>query len=129
MTGLTTTKDSRHASDRPSIEDRGTLRVHPAVVRKLAERTAGRMAGTISDRAHAGVRTGQHGPTATVRDRGDAVDITLQVALRYPARVAVLSERLRNRVTEQVYRITGRRVGRVAITVSALLPESRHTVE
>lgn len=119
-----------HGAERPAVEDRGTLRVHPAVVARIAERAADATAGTVAvSHRFATAGTGRRGCGARVSDRGDALDIALNVAVRYPASVSGLSERLRGRVSEQVQRLTGRRVRRVAVTVSALLPESRRLVK
>lgn len=121
-----------HASDRPATEDRGTLEVHPSVVRKVAERAADLTDGTLrSQRRIAGIDAGEHGVSAKVDGFGGDVDITLDVALRYPSPVPELADSLRQRVTEEVRRITGYRVRSIRINVSSLLPEpgSRSRVE
>lgn len=118
------------ASDQPSSEDRGTLEVHPNVVRKVAERVADETPGTLrAPRTIAGIGAGEHGASAKIDGIGGDVDIALDVAMRYPSPVRELADDLRRRVTDEVQRITGYRVRSVRVTVSALLPESRPRVE
>lgn len=118
----------RHTSDQPSPEDRGTLEVHPSVVRKVAERAADETPGTLRAPRKI-IGTGEHGASAKIDGFGNDIDISLDVAMRYPSPVRELAEDLRRRVTDEVHRITGYRVRSVRVTVSALLPESRPRVE
>lgn len=120
----------RHRAERPAAEDRGTLQVHPNVVRKIAQRTADTTPGTITvGRKITSIGAGHRGTAAKVSDRGGVMDVALDVALHYPASVSDLSAQLRTRVTDEVQRLTGCRVRRVAVTVSALLPDVRRRVE
>ena len=113
-------------SGRPSTEDRGSLEVHPNVVRKVAERAADATPGAMkAPRKIAGIGAGEQGASAKIDGFGGEVDITLDVALRYPSPVRELTDDMRRRVTDEVRRITGYRVRSVRITVSALRPESR----
>lgn len=113
-------------SDRLSTEDRGSLEVHPNVVRKVAERAADATPGAMkAPRKIAGIGAGEQGASAKIDGFGGDVDITLDVALRYPSPVRELTDDMRRRVTDEVHRITGYRVRSVRITVSALRPESR----
>jgi len=73
----------------------------------------------------AGIGAGEQGASAKIDGFGSEVDITLDVALRYPSPVRELTDDMRRRVTDEVHRITGYRVRSVRITVSALRPESR----
>lgn len=110
--------------DRPTADDRGTLEVHPIVVRKVAERVADLTPGTLrAPRRIAGMDAGEQGASAKVGGFGGDVDVMLDVALRYPSPVRELADQLRRRVTEEVHRITGYRVRSVRVTVSALLPD------
>ncbi len=114
------------SSDRLSAEDRGSLEVHPNVVRKVAERAADATPGAMkAPRKIAGIGAGEQGASAKIDGFGGDVDITLDVALRYPSPVRELTDDMRRRVTDEVHRITGYRVRSVRITVSALRPESR----
>ena len=118
------TDDGRRAPERPPIEDRGILEVHPSVVRKVAERVADLTPGTLrATRRIAGIDAGEQGASAKVGGFGGDVDVTLDVALRYPSPVRELTDELRRRVTEEVHRITGYRVRSVRVKVSALLPD------
>ncbi len=120
----------RHASEPSSAEDRGTLEVHPSVVRKIAERAADLTPGTLpSPRRVAGIGAGRHGARARVDGEGGTVDVDLDLALRYPSPVRELTEQVCRQVTDEVHRITGYRVRSVRVTVSALLPETRNRVE
>lgn len=109
---------------------RGTLEVHPTVVRKVAERAADLTPGTLSSpRRVAGVGAGRHGTRARIDGAGSTVDVTLDLALHYPSPVRELTERVRAQVTDEVARITGYRVRSVRVTVSALLPDIQPRVE
>ncbi len=114
------------ASDQLPAEDRGSLEVHPTVVRKVAERAADATPGVVrAPRKIAGIGAGEQGASAKIDGFGNEVDVMLDVALRYPSPVRELTDEMRRRVTDEVHRITGYRVRSVRITVSALLPESR----
>lgn len=93
------------------MNDRGTLEVHPSVVRKVAARAAG--------------------PGASVKVTGedDYVDVAVRLPLPYPVRVRAAASEVRRVVTEEVQRITGYRVRAVDVTVSALVSEPRSRVE
>ena len=116
----------RPTADRPAAEDRGSLEVHPTVVRKVAERAADTTPGVVkAPRKIAGLEAGEQGASAKIDGFGGEVDVTLDVALRYPSPVRERIDDMRQRVTDEVQRITGYRVRSVRITVSALLPKSR----
>lgn len=126
--GATAEENGRHAADRASAEDRGTLEVHPSVVRKVAERAADSVTAVVrSPRKIAGIGAGEHGASARVSGFGGDVDVALDVALRYPSPVREVADELRSHVTDEVHRITGYRVRSVRVTVSALLPEPSRT--
>ncbi|MGH4022522.1 MAG: Asp23/Gls24 family envelope stress response protein [Pseudonocardiaceae bacterium] len=113
-----------------TTDDRGTLEVNPSVVRKVAQWAADLTPGTLrAPRRVAGIGAGEHGSTAKVDGAGNDIDITLDVALRYPSPVREITDQVRRQVTDEVRRITGYRVRAVRVTVSALLPETRPRVE
>ncbi|SDM73372.1 Asp23/Gls24 family envelope stress response protein [Allokutzneria albata] len=105
-------------------EDRGTLEIHPGVLRKLVQKIADDAPDTVPTRGRLG---GEHGATARVTGDAQEVDIAVELALRYPAPVREAVESLRAKLVEEVGRITGRRVRAVDVTVSALLPQDRRT--
>lgn len=118
---------ARHAAPQrwSGAEDRGSLEVHPTVVRKVAQFAADETAGTRRrDRTVAGVGMGHQGATAKIDGHGDQVTVKLEVAMQYPAPVRETAEELRRRVSEEIVRITGYRVGAVQLTVSALVSQS-----
>ncbi|WP_037303783.1 Asp23/Gls24 family envelope stress response protein [Amycolatopsis orientalis] len=105
-------------------ENRGTLTIAPAVVRKIAQHAADQVDGTTrAERRIAGLGLGTHGASAKVGGEGNDVDLVLDVALNYPAPVRRIVGDLRARVTEEVERITSYRVRDISVTVSALLPD------
>ncbi|QQQ78087.1 Asp23/Gls24 family envelope stress response protein [Saccharothrix sp. 6-C] len=97
-------------------EARGSLEIHPTVVRKVA--------------AHAVRLVPGAEPSAAVRvaEAGDDLELGVKLALRYPAPVRTAAADVRRHVTEEVERITGYRVRSVAVTVSALRAETRPRV-
>lgn len=120
----------QQAAQRLPAEDRGTLEVHPSVVRKVAERAADLTPGTVRAPGRlARLGAGQHGATARIDGSGGEVDVTLDVAFRYPAPIRELSDAVRRAVTEEIQRITGYQVRSVQLTVSALVPDLRPRVE
>ncbi|SHG11481.1 Asp23/Gls24 family envelope stress response protein [Streptoalloteichus hindustanus] len=120
-------RDDPPRRELPAPEDRGTLRVHPSVVRRIAERCADLTPGVV--RAPRGLGRGDQGSRAHVSGDGNDVDIALDVALRYPTAVRGAAAALRRRVAEEVRRVTGYHVRSVHVTVSALLPETTPRVE
>lgn len=108
----------------PEPQDRGTLTIAPAVVRKVAQHAADQVDGTTkAERRIAGLGLGQHGASAKVGGEGNDVDVVLDVALRYPAPIREIVTDLRARVAEEVERITSYQVRDISVTVSALLPD------
>ncbi|WP_424185259.1 Asp23/Gls24 family envelope stress response protein [Actinokineospora sp. G85] len=107
-------------------DDRGALRIDPAVVRKIAEHAADAAPGTTSVKRKL---IGSHGASATVTGAGDTVSLRLDLALHYPAKVREVVSDVRAKVAEEVERITSYRVLGVDVTVSALLPATRPRVE
>ncbi|MEU0537175.1 hypothetical protein [Amycolatopsis tolypomycina] len=96
--------------------ERGTLTIGHAVVRKVAQHAAGQVAGTA--------REGKKAPKAKVGGQDNDVDLALDLALHYPAAVRAVVGDVRARVAEEVEDITGYRVRSLAVTVSALVPDS-----
>ncbi|AHH95999.1 hypothetical protein GCM10010174_51250 [Kutzneria viridogrisea] len=104
-------------------EERGSLRIDPSVVRKLAEHAADLAPGTA--------RAGRRGASAKVSGSGNEVDLRLELGLSYPAQVRETVAAVREQVSGEVQRLTGYRVRSVDVVVSALLaaPISRNRVE
>ncbi|WP_158842725.1 Asp23/Gls24 family envelope stress response protein [Saccharothrix deserti] len=96
---------------------RGTLEIHPSVVRKVVAHAVRLVPGT------------RPGASVKVDGSGGDVAVAVKVALRYPAPVRTAAADVRRSVTEEVERITGYRVRSVAVTVSALRAETRPRVE
>ncbi|MCR6486112.1 Asp23/Gls24 family envelope stress response protein [Amycolatopsis sp. OK19-0408] len=94
--------------------ERGTLTIGHAVVRKVAQHAADQVPGTTQD--------GKKGAKAKVGGVDNDVDLALDLALQYPAPVRKVVGVVREKVTEEVERITAYQVRTLAVTVSALLP-------
>lgn len=110
--------------------ERGRLRIDPEVVRKIAQHAADEVPGTARmPRRIAGVGVGSHGSHVRVRHTGDTVDLTLDIALHYPATIRDVVDRVRARVVGEIARNTGFQVRSLDVTVSALLPDIRPRVE
>ena len=90
--------------------ERGALEIHDGVLRKLVER--------FVDDAPETVR----GCTVRITGTAPEIDIAVRLALRYPAPVRGAAEAVRARLVAEVGRVTGYRVRRLDVTVSALLP-------
>ncbi|MFF5991873.1 Asp23/Gls24 family envelope stress response protein [Prauserella flavalba] len=110
-------------------EERGTLEIAHAVVRKVAEHAADRVDGTERvPRRVPGIGSGPRGASVKVSGHGNDVDLALELALRYPAAVGEVVERVRTAVTDEVERITSYRVRALDVTVSALVAQTRARV-
>jgi len=96
-------------------DERGTLTIGHAVVRKVAQHAADQVPGTA--------RAGTKGANARVGGQDNDVDLALDLALHYPAAVRAVVGDVRERVVEEVERITSYQVRTLAVTVSALLPD------
>ncbi len=108
----------------PDLGDRGQLDIHPLVLRKIVEHAADQVPGTLRrERRVAGIDVGAAGASAKIiTGSGDpsAVDVQLELTLRYPAPVRSVIDSVRTRVGEELTRIAGRRVRVLTVTVSGL---------
>ncbi|MET7997397.1 Asp23/Gls24 family envelope stress response protein [Amycolatopsis sp. NPDC005232] len=110
-------------------EERGSLSIAHAVVRKVAQHAADLVPGTVqTERRVAGLTRGRSGASAKIGGEDNDVDLALELALRYPAPVQTVTGDVRAKVTEEVERITAYHVRSINVTVSALLPDVRPRV-
>jgi uncharacterized alkaline shock family protein YloU len=114
----------------PDADERGVLDIAPTVLRKIVEHAADQVPGTLHrERRLAGVEVGDSGPKARVSAKGDSVDVRLELTLSYPGPVRSTVEAIRSRVTSELERIAGYRIGSLAVIVSGLrgekAPETR----
>lgn len=101
--------------------ERGRLEIAPSVLRKIVEHVADQAPGSLrGTRRVAGVGVGETAAVAKVAVGADIVDIRLELGLRYPESVPEMVGRIRERVSEEVTRITGLRVRTFDVTVSGL---------
>ena len=105
-------------------ELRGTLEIAPSVLRKIVEHSADQVPGTLRHgRRLAGIDVGEAGASAKIPTGSgdpDAVDVRLELTLQYPASVRAVVDAVRARVGDELYRIAGRRVRALTVTVSGL---------
>lgn len=106
----------------PDPDQRGRTEIHQTVLRKVAEYAADQTPGTLRhERRVAGVGMGSSGASAKVTDGPDGVvDVRLELTVAYPTPVRRTVDAVRARVSEELTRITGRRVRNLAVTVSGL---------
>jgi uncharacterized alkaline shock family protein YloU len=112
-------------STTPAVEDRGTLDIHPAVLRKIIEHAADQVPGTLRHaRRLAGIDVGETGANAKiitgVGHHPPAVDVRLELTLQYPASVRSVVDAVRARVGDELVRVAGHRVRALTVTVSGL---------
>ncbi|MDN5859521.1 MAG: Asp23/Gls24 family envelope stress response protein [Pseudonocardia sp.] len=109
--------------------ERGALDIDPTVLRKVIEYAADQVPGTVRrERRVAGIDVGESGSRARVTPgNGDptAVDVRLEVTLRYPAEVRAVVAAVRRKVDEELTRITGHHVRGFSVTVTGLRPPAR----
>ncbi len=114
-----TVAPERIASADPA--ERGRLEISDTVVRKIVEHATDQVPGTVrSARRVAGVGLGESGSSAKVAVGDELMDVRLELALRYPAPIGDVVARVRERVGEEITRITGLRVRTFDVTVSGL---------
>ncbi len=105
-------------------EERGSLDIHPAVLRKIVEYAADNVPGTLrNERRLAGIDVGESGASARVTvGTGDPtpVDVRLELTLRYPTTVRSVVEAVRAAVADDLSRLAGHRVRAMAVTVTGL---------
>lgn len=111
--------------------DRGVLDIDPQVLRKVVEYAADQVPGTMRmGRRLAGIDVGETGARARiVPGNGDptAVDVRLEVTLRYPAEIRAVVDAVRHKVDDELVRITGHHVRTLAVTVAGLRGAARPT--
>jgi uncharacterized alkaline shock family protein YloU len=104
--------------------DRGHLEIHPVVLRKIIEFAADQVPGTLRhERRLAGIDVGEAGATARVTiGSADplAVDVRLELTLRYPARVRTVVDAVRARVSDELAAQAGHHVRSLTVTVAGL---------
>jgi uncharacterized alkaline shock family protein YloU len=104
--------------------DRGSLDLHPTVLRKIVEYAADGVPGTLRNgRRLAGIDVGESGASARVTvGTGDPapVDVRLELTLRYPTGVRSVVDAVRAAVAEDLSRLAGHRVRAMAVTVTGL---------
>jgi uncharacterized alkaline shock family protein YloU len=110
---------------RPTAPDeRGHLAIHPSVLRKIVEHAVDQVPGTLHrERTVAGFDVGDAGIKARITTgAGDpaAVDVALELALRYPGPVREVVAAVRDRVGDELVRLTGHRLRNLAVTVTGL---------
>ncbi len=102
--------------------ERGRLDIDDTVFRKIVEHAADGTPGTLRhERRVAGLGMGSTGSSAKVTDGPDGVvDVRLELTLQYPAPVRRTVDAVRDRVGDELTRITGRRIRHLAVTVTGL---------
>lgn len=104
--------------------ERGSLDIHPTVLRKIVEYAADGVPGTLRNgRRLAGIDVGESGASARVTvGTGDPapVDVRLELTLRYPTAVRGVVDAVRAAVAEDLIRLAGHRVRAMAVTVTGL---------
>jgi uncharacterized alkaline shock family protein YloU len=100
--------------------ERGSLDIHPVVLRKLVEHAADGVPGTLrNERRLAGIDVGESGASARVTvGTGDPAPV--DVRLRYPATVRAVVAAVRAAVADDLARFAGHRVRAMAVTVTGL---------
>jgi uncharacterized alkaline shock family protein YloU len=110
----------------PPPEDRGSLDIHPVVLRKIVEHAADQVPGTLRhERRLAGIDVGEAGASARITPGmadPSAIDIRLEITLQYPAPVRAVVGAVRSHIREELVRIAGHRVRSMVVTVAGLRP-------
>ncbi|HEY0812709.1 MAG TPA: Asp23/Gls24 family envelope stress response protein [Pseudonocardia sp.] len=106
--------------------ERGSLDIHPTVLRKIVEHAADSVPGTLRNgRRLAGIDVGEAGASARVTvGTGDPtpVDVRVELTLRYPTTVRSVVEDVRAAVADDLARLAGHRVRALAVTITGMRP-------
>ena len=104
--------------------ERGSLDIHPTVLRKIVEYAADSVPGTLrNEHRLAGIEVGESGASARVTvGPGDPapVDVRLELTLRYPAAVRRVVDAVCVVVADDLSRLAGHRMRSLAVTVTGL---------
>jgi uncharacterized alkaline shock family protein YloU len=104
--------------------DRGTLQIDSVVLRKIIEFAADQVPGTLrQERRLAGIDVGESGASARI-SMGSAdplaVDVRLELTLRYPGPVRPVVDAVRARVGAELTALSGYHVRALDVTVAGL---------
>lgn len=104
--------------------DRGHLEIDPLVLRRIVEFAADQVPGTVRHgRRVAGIDVGEAGASARVTvGSADplAVDVRLELTLRYPAPVRAVVDAVRARVSDELTAMSGHHLRALTVTVAGL---------
>jgi uncharacterized alkaline shock family protein YloU len=104
--------------------ERGTLQIDPVVLRKIVEFAADQVPGTLrQERRLAGIDVGEAGASARISvGSADplAVDVRLELTLRYPGPVRPVVDAVRARVGRELEALSGYHVRALDVTVAGL---------
>jgi uncharacterized alkaline shock family protein YloU len=104
--------------------ERGTLQIDPVVLRKIVEYAADQVPGTLrQERRLAGIDVGEAGASARISvGSADplAVDVRLELTLRYPGPVRPVVDAVRARVGADLEALSGYHVRALDVTVAGL---------
>jgi uncharacterized alkaline shock family protein YloU len=104
--------------------DRGTLQIDAVVLRKIVEFAADQVPGTLrQERRLAGIDVGEAGASARISiGSADplAVDVRLELTLRYPGPVRPVVDAVRARVGAELAALSGYHVRALDVTVAGL---------
>jgi len=106
----------------PEPDDRGSLDIDPAVLKKIVEYAADTAPATRHRaRTVAGLGMGESGPSARITTRSaEEIDVRLRLTLVYPGPVRAAVAEVRERVAADLRRMTGRRLRGFTVEVDAL---------
>jgi uncharacterized alkaline shock family protein YloU len=104
--------------------ERGTLQIDAVVLRKIVEFAADQVPGTLrQERRLAGIDVGEAGASAKVSvGSADplAVDVRLELTLRYPGPIRPVVEAVRERVGAELTELSGYHLRTLDVTVAGL---------
>jgi uncharacterized alkaline shock family protein YloU len=104
--------------------ERGHLEIHPTVLRRIVEFSADQVPGTLRhERRLAGIDVGEVGASARVTvGSADplAVDVRLELRLRYPCPVRAVVADVRERVDAELVRVAGHHLRSLTVVVAGL---------
>lgn len=107
------------------VDERGRTTIDRQVIEAIAARIAGEERGVGGAARHVlGVTvTGEHAsqaPRVEATVAGEVVSLRIRLSVTYPDPVQEVTDRVRRRLVERVWELTGKRVGMVDVIVAAL---------
>lgn len=105
--------------------ERGTLTIKNKVATRIAELAALDVDEVVSHSSKLGALTGRDLPRAIVDMSSANPNVHLDIAVAWPSPVAAVCRQVRTHVADELDRLTGRKPGRVDVSVAEVVADEQ----